>query len=89
MEFLPAAIKRASADYHTFMESSPEDAKSKTFLDKHNAGKAAIAHIQLLTKLSEWAGISKKSNENEDFEQLMDIARKEAASFDIPPQDLA
>jgi hypothetical protein len=88
MEFLPAAMKRACIEYHTFMDGFPDSAGSKKFLDKHAAGKAAIAHIQLLAKLSEWAGITKKSNEYDDFDDFMQVARKAAGDFEIPPQDL-
>ena len=89
MEFLPAAMKRACIEYHAFMDGLPESVDSKKFLDKHSAGKAAIAHIQLLAKLSQWAGITKKSNENEDFDDFLQVAKKEVGTFEIPPQDLA
>ena len=89
MEFLPAAMKRAFAEYHDFMEAQQDGAASKEFTSKQNAGKAAIAHILLLAKLSQWAMNDKKSNENEDFLDFMQAAKKEAGSFEIPDQDLA
>lgn len=89
MEFLPAALKRACSEYHAFMDGSPESPASKTYSDKQAAGKAAIAHIQLLAKLSQWAGIIKKSNENEDFDEFMKVAKKEVGDFEVPRQDLA
>ena len=89
MEFLPAALKRACTEYHAFMDGLPDSGDSKKFSDKHAAGKAAIAHIQLLAKLSQWAGITKKSNEIDDFADFMKVAKTEAEAFEVPRQDLA
>ncbi len=89
MEFLPAAIKRACKDYHDFMDAIADSKTAKNFSDKQSAGKAAIAHIQLLAKLSQWAGIDKKANKNDDFSDFMQVAKTEAEAFEAPEEDLA
>lgn len=88
MEFLPEAMKRACAEYHEFMAAVQTPETSKNFIGKHNAGKAAIAHIQLLAKLSQWAVIEKKPFKDEDLDQFLATATKEANSFEVPEQDL-
>lgn len=50
---LPAAIKAALDSYENFMANMPTS-KASDFKSHHEAGKAAVAHIQLLTKLAEW-----------------------------------
>jgi hypothetical protein len=89
MEFLPSAIKRACESYHGFMEADFVTAKSKLFTDHQNAGKAAAAHIHLLFKLTQWAGLQEKMLQNKDFTACMDVAFKEANSYEPPEEDLA
>lgn len=89
MGFLPSAIKRACESYHGFMEADFETVKSKLFTDHQNAGKAAAAHIQLLLKLTQWAGLQDKMQENKDFTACMGVAIKEADSYDPEKDDLA
>ena len=62
---------------------------SGTFAEQQNAGKAAAAHIQLLLKLTQWAGLESKVQENKDFSTFMARAKNEAESFEPSDQDLA
>ena len=89
MEFLPSAIKRACESYHGFMEADFVTAKSKLYTDHQNAGKAAAAHIHLLFKLTEWAGLKEKLQENKDFTACREVALKEANSYEPTEEDLA
>lgn len=78
-EFLPDAIKTAFESYRAFMQQDISEAEPKAFSDHHGACKAAIAHINLLIKLAEWAEMgaeeigvdpdmmSKAIKEHEDF----------------------
>lgn len=89
MEFLPSAIDRACRSYTGFMEEDFETAASKKFIDHQNAGKAAAAHIHLLMKLAQWAGLEEKMQENKDFTTCLAFSKKEADSFIPPEEDLA
>ncbi len=64
--FLPDALAKALTSYHEFMDVDIPKGKPKTdeaegqtsasaFERHHKACKAAIAHIELLIKLAEWA----------------------------------
>ncbi len=65
--FLPEALNKALSSYQDFAsghntgsqktktDDVPQDAKA--FKDHHDACKVAIAHIQLLIKLAEWANL--------------------------------
>ena len=69
--FLPHALQTALESYKEFSgKDVPEDPKD--FKAHHDACKVAIAHIQLLTKLAEWADIPDPHVENEDDQELMD-----------------
>jgi hypothetical protein len=92
MEFLPDAIKKACGSYMAFMQKeSVGEGKTtdKDFIDHHNACKAAIAHIQLLLKLSEWAGLRENIENNEDYISLMKSARAEVDAYRSQQKDLA
>ena len=89
MGFLPAAIKRACTSYHGFMEENFKDAESKKFMEHQNAGKAAAAHIHLLLKLTEWAGLEEKMQQNKDFTTCIAVAMTEANAYQPPDEDLA
>lgn len=54
-EFLPDAIKTAFESYRAFMQKDVSTVEPKEFSDHHSACKAAIAHVNLLIKLAEWA----------------------------------
>lgn len=64
--FLPDALAKALGSYHEFMDvdipkGKPKDdeeegqTSASAFERHHKACKAAIAHIELLIKLAEWA----------------------------------
>ncbi len=54
--FLPDALATALTSYQAFMEQAvPKEAHE--FIKHHNAGKAAIAHIELLLKFARWADL--------------------------------
>ncbi len=51
---LPNLIQSATVSYEAFSEAEvPEDAKG--FASHHAACKAALSHVELLTKLARWA----------------------------------
>lgn len=54
-EFLPDAIQKAFDSYCEFMGQKIDTSKAKLFSDHHNACKVAIAHVNLLLKLADWA----------------------------------
>ena len=55
-KFLPDALSTALSSYQLFSDSHiPDPGEAKAFKDHHDACKVAIAHIQLLIKLAEWA----------------------------------
>ena len=89
MGFLPAAINRACTAYHGFMDLDFITAESKKFTEHQNAGKAAAAHLHLLLKLTQWAGLEEKIHENKDFKACIAAAVKEANSYTPPEDDLA
>jgi len=89
MEFLPGAVKRACDSYHSFMEMDFKTADSKKFAEHQNAGKAAAAHIHLLAKLTQWAGLEQKMQKNEDFAAFLETAKNEVDSYDLCIDDLA
>ncbi len=73
---LPCALKTAIQSYNRFMaDENHENASS--FKSHHDACKAAIAHIQLLTKLVEW--VEERREEVADHSimaQLIESARE-------------
>lgn len=72
---LPDAIERAVDSYRTFSSDSDEK-KSKNFSAYHTACKAAIAHIELLLKLANWAELPRDSDD-ESLSVLMADAQAE------------
>ena len=54
-EFLPGAVQKACASYQEFMQKEVASQDAKDFSAHHNACKVAIAHVNLLLKLAEWA----------------------------------
>ncbi len=83
-EFLPEALNTAIASYQLFSEEEDTGELKKTptkFKAHHDACKVAIAHIQLLIKLAEWADLPDPSVEGEvdrkDLLALINSARGE------------
>lgn len=73
---LPCALKTALKSYKNFMaDEKTEDAS--TFKSHHDACKAAVAHIQLLTKLVEWVEAAKEEiADHTIMEQLIESAQE-------------
>lgn len=75
-ESLPAAIDHAVNSYHHFSTTEPNDGV-KNFSAYHTACKTAVAHIELLLKLAEWAQLPRKGQEDADLAALMQDAQSE------------
>lgn len=58
-DFFPQALSRALESYRGFTDTVNEIEDSKKYAEHNKAGKVAIAHIHLLLKLAEWAGLDK------------------------------
>lgn len=79
-EFLPGALDKAMNSYQSFMEreNSEEDEEQKlTFKQHHEAAKVALAHIELLMKLAERAGLDVDDNRAEDIMRMIGNAQIE------------
>ena len=61
--FLPDALSNALESYQRFSGAALEHKKTKDFLDHHKACKVAIAHVELLLKLSKSVDISENLNQ--------------------------
>jgi hypothetical protein len=70
-EFLPQAIRKAFCSYHSFMQGDPDDEKIKIFKEHHNAGKVALAHIELLLKLAALKNIDVAKISDEDMQKAV------------------
>ena len=73
-EFLPRAIESALFSYEQFSldhSTSNESLQSKDFKAHHDACKVAIAHIELLIKLAQWADLPDPKLEDEDKQRLL------------------
>lgn len=64
--FLPSAILKTLNSYDDFT-ANKEHAKPKDFADHHSACKAALAHLELLLKLAQWAEVPDDSNQENRF----------------------
>lgn len=77
--FLPQAIEKSLQSYHLFMEQEvPDDAKG--FSAHHSAAKVAIAHIELLLKLAQWAQLPGQDFDDEDKAQELAAMLTQAAA---------
>lgn len=77
-EFLPAALDKAIASYEAHLDKT--HAKPSEFKTHHEAGKAALAHIELMTKLAKWADLDPKlkdENHQKTLEMLIDQGKRE------------
>ena len=63
---LPAAFEAAIESYKSFYSDTPTD-DAKSFSAHHSACKAAIAHLQLLIKLSDWVEADTSEDDLENF----------------------
>ena len=84
--YLPLAFETALASYQGFCEeqaTAPEGMKTGEFKAHHDACKVAIAHIQLLIKLAEWADLPDPAMEDakaqDGLRDIIERARAEIA----------
>lgn len=74
-EFLPEALNTAIASYQLFSDKADLEDPTK-FKSHHDACKVAIAHIQLLIKLAQWADLPDPSIEGEvDRQDLVNLIK--------------
>jgi hypothetical protein len=66
-QYLPAALDKAFQSYNSYTQREVTEEKFSTH---HTACKVAIAHIQLLIKLGEWA----EMDVEESIEKLFDMS---------------
>ncbi len=69
-EFLPDAITTALCSYQTFSERE-EIEEPKAFKAHHDACKVAIAHIELLIKLAQWADLPDPDLEGKQHQDML------------------
>ncbi|MGH1375607.1 MAG: hypothetical protein ACRBCK_04580 [Alphaproteobacteria bacterium] len=69
-EFLPDAISTALLSYQTFSERE-ELEEPKAFKAHHDACKVAIAHIELLIKLAQWADLPDPDLEGKQHQDML------------------
>lgn len=86
---LPKAIDRAIASYEQFATQTPPD-DAKAFSAHHSACKAALTHLDYLTKLAKW--VEEKSqqetlSEEESLEPLIIKARATLYDYDRSKKD--
>lgn len=74
-EFLPAALKKALSSYEDFMNSNNAHDTTENFSKHHTACKVALAHVQLLLRLAEWANVQLEHGVNQI--NMMEIAFNE------------
>jgi hypothetical protein len=77
--FVPEAIQKAVESYYHFMDLEIEST-AKKFAEHHSAGKVAVAHIQLLLKLAQWADVKSGIDEG-TIQALLQKARTEAGDY--------
>lgn len=75
-DFLPVAILKTLNSYDDFT-TNKDFIASKEFAAHHSACKAAIAHLELLLKLAQWAEIpDDPSQENQFLANLLKMAQE-------------
>lgn len=85
-EALPGLIQETAQSYETFIWTDvPEDAKG--FAAHHAACKAALSHVELLTKLARWAQNTEEGSvvplsEDEEIAGLLAGARAALKELD-------
>lgn len=80
---LPVAIEKVTQSYRGLIEILADGGESKDVSARHAAGKAAIAHLELLLKLGTRLEKESVEEDNEhDQVSLMNMAHQEVAAFD-------
>lgn len=84
IEFLPQALATALKAYQSFAKT-PVPEEPAAFKSYHEAFKAAIAHIELLTKLAAWADLPDPGAQDSERQvvlgALVERAKAEVAAF--------
>lgn len=88
--FLPGALEKTLESYHRFV-SKDVSIESKEFMEHHKAGQVAVAHINLLLKLAQWADVEQEMQKNEAFIEAFILAgegfAKHKESYPDPEDD--
>ncbi len=74
--FLPEAMERALQSYRSFLDES-EHKNAKEFKAHHDACKVAIAHLELLIKLAEWAHLPDENLGSQQLLMMLENAQAE------------
>lgn len=86
-EFLPEALRTALNSYQNFTSAGPKEDNSD-FKEHHVSCKAAIAHIELLIKLANWADIPQGKLEDKNQQAVVCSMLEEAEQELIGREDL-
>lgn len=86
--FLPEALRVALNSYQKFSNAGPEKDDKASFKDHHVSCKAAIAHIELLIKLANWADIPQGKMEDKNQQAVVCSMIEEAEQELIGREDL-
>lgn len=75
-------LERTAEEYRVFAESDPDEKEAKRFAARHAAGRAALAHIDLLLRLERWAAIPETSADTDaETQSLLNDARAALAEL--------
>src|SRR5262245_49343285 len=77
---LPNVLAKALTDYEKFLDAKGESETSKTFKERHEACKAAVAHIAMIVKVAGEIGDEENpggESQQKILETLLLDARKE------------
>jgi hypothetical protein len=69
--FLPDAIAKALTSYQLFLEEGAHN-DAKEFKAHHDACKVAIAHLELLIKLAQWADLPDPTAEGHNHQKMLE-----------------
>jgi 3-dehydroquinate dehydratase len=72
---LPIALEKAIESYHDFLDN-PNGEEANEFKNRHNAYKAALAHIELLIKLADMVE-TEKDNIGDELHRILMNAKEE------------
>lgn len=86
-DLLPRAVRGAVASYQDFSENvTPDDAKQ--FIVHHNACRAALAHLESLSKLTRWLlAEHPQPSDRDDLQPLLLQARHVLTRLEHPDMD--
>lgn len=79
-------LERMAEEYRIFAESDPDEKDAKRFAARHAAGRAALAHIDLLLRLARWAEAKGSSDETDSETQSL-LRDAQAALAELAEDD--